>query len=225
MPRLLQIFVTGLLAALPLAATIAIFIWSAQLLYGWLGPTSLVGRALISLGLSAGGSEVAGYAIGVAIVMAAIFLLGLVVESRLRGVAARLLDAVVQRIPVVRNVYDLAKSFVELISQRPENGMRSMSAVWLQFGGPDGEGGGVAVLGLLSSPEPVQIDGRDYLAVLVPTAPVPVGGGLLYVPREWVRSADVGVEALTSIYVSMGITSPQYLGAKSDPPAGGKPVR
>ena len=228
MRQALQIFATGLLAALPLAATIAIFVWGARLLYGWFGPASLFGRGLTSIGLSAGGSEVAGYAIGVAVVMAAIFLLGLLVQSRLRGVMARLLDAVVQRIPVVRNVYDLAKKFVELVSNRPDNGMRSMSAVWLQFGGPGGpggEGGGVAVLGLLSNPEPVPIDGREYLAVLVPTAPVPVGGGLLYVPREWVRPAQIGVEALTSIYVSMGITSPQYLGpmpagagARGEPP-------
>jgi uncharacterized membrane protein len=222
--RPLQIFATGLLAALPLAATVAIFVWGARLLYGWLGPTSLLGQGLISIGLSAGGSEVAGYAIGVAIVMAAIFGLGLLVESRLRGVIAGLTQGVIQRIPLVRNVYDLAKKFVDLVSQRPENGVRSMSAVWLRFGAPDDEAA-VAVLGLLSSPEPVAIDGREYLAVLVPTAPVPVGGGLLYVPREWVRPANIGVEALTSIYVSMGITSPQYLGARSAGAEGSPPVR
>jgi uncharacterized membrane protein len=50
--------------------------------------------------------------------------------------------------------------------------------------------------------------------VLVPTAPVPIGGGLLYVPVDWVTPADVGAEGLTSIYVSMGITSHQHIGAK-----------
>ncbi|HRD86628.1 MAG TPA: hypothetical protein PLF63_15835, partial [Rubrivivax sp.] len=61
------------------------------------------------------------------------------------------------------------------------------------------------------TPEPVWIAGRAYLAVIVPTAPVPVGGGLLYLPREWVEPAEVGFEALTSIYVSMGLSSPQHL--------------
>jgi uncharacterized membrane protein len=218
--RALQIFATGLLAALPLAATVAIFVWSAQVLYAWLGPTSLVGRALISLGLGVSGSEVAGYAIGVAIVVVVIFGLGLLVESRLRGAIAALVDGIVARIPVVRNVYELAKKFVDLFSQRTDDGMRAMSAVWLRFG--DGPGG-ANVLGLLSSPEAVPIGGRDYLAVIVPTAPVPVGGALIYVPRDWVSPAVVGVEALTSIYVSMGITSPQYLspqrrGEGAEPP-------
>jgi uncharacterized membrane protein len=41
---------------------------------------------------------------------------------------------------------------------------------------------------------------------------VPIGGGLLYVPQEWVTLAEIGVEGLTSIYVSMGVTSHQHLG-------------
>jgi uncharacterized membrane protein len=46
------------------------------------------------------------------------------------------------------------------------------------------------------------------VAVLVPTAPVPFGGALIYVPAEWVRPANIGVERLTAVYVSMGITPP-----------------
>jgi uncharacterized membrane protein len=31
---------------------------------------------------------------------------------------------------------------------------------------------------------------------------------VIYVPVEWVRPAEFGVERLTAIYVSMGMTSP-----------------
>ena len=211
--RLLNIFITGALAALPLAATILIFVWGARVVVAYLGPQSLVGGWLAQLGLGITGSEVVGYALGVLIVLVAIFLLGLLIQTRLRDVLAAAVNGVVQRIPIVRGVYDLVKKFVDLFAQRDENGTHSMRAVWLHFGGV----GGAAVLGLLSTPEPLQLGGRPYLAVLVPTAPVPVGGGLLYVPEDWVTPADVGVEGLTSIYVSMGITSHQYLGA--DAPA------
>ncbi len=208
--RLLQTFVTGLLAALPLAATVAVFTWGAQLVYGWLGPDSLVGRLLTSIGIGVGRNEFWGYSVGVLVVVVAIFALGVLVQTRLRGVLAELMDGIVQRIPVVRSVYEMVQKFVELYARRNDEGMRSMSAVWLSFGGP----GGAAVLGLLSSPEPVRLHDRDYLAVLVPTAPVPVGGGLLYVPAEWLTPANIGAEALTSIYVSMGVTTAQHLGAK-----------
>jgi uncharacterized membrane protein len=206
---MLRIFLTGLLAALPLVATLLIFLWGAELLYGWLGPHSRVGRLLVSIGFGGAGSEVVGYLIGVLVVVALIFGLGLLVRSRLRGFVGDSVDALMRRIPVVRSVYDVVRRFVGLVSERDENGLRSMSPVWVHFGGV----GGAAALALLSTPEPVPIDGRPYFAVLVPTAPVPIGGGLLYVPVDWVTRAEVGIEGLTSIYVSMGVTSHQHLAA------------
>ena len=203
----LRIFLTGLLAALPLAATVLIFVWGARVLYAWLGPGSFVGGLLIALGLGGTGSEVVGYLLGLGIVLLAIFALGVLVQTRLRGVLARAFNGVMQRIPVVRNVYDMIRKFVDLVAQRDPSGARSMSPVWLRFGGP----GGAMVLGLLSSPEPVMVGGHTYLAVLVPTAPLPVGGGLIFVPVDWVSPAEVGVEGLTSIYVSMGVTAHQHL--------------
>ncbi len=204
----LRIFLTGLLAALPLAATLLIFVWGARVLYAWLGPGSFVGGMLIALGLGGTGSEVVGYLLGLGIVVLAIFALGLLVQTRLRGGLARAFNSVMQRIPLVRNVYDLIRKFVDLVAQRDASGARSMSPVWLRFGGP----GGAMVLGLLSSPEPVIVGGHTYLAVLVPTAPLPVGGGLIFVPADWVTPAELGMEALTSIYVSMGVTAHQHLG-------------
>jgi uncharacterized membrane protein len=59
-----------------------------------------------------------------------------------------------------------------------------------------------------------------YHAVLIPTSPVPVGGGLIYVPEAWVTPADIGIEALTSIYVSMGVTSTEHLLPRPVDPAG-----
>ncbi len=208
--HLLNVFVTGLLAALPLAATLLIFVWGARLVVEYVGPQSFLGGLLQRIGLRLADSELLAYAIGVAVVLVAIFLLGLVVQTRLRGVVHSLTDGVMQRIPLVRNVYDMAKKLTEMFGQRDESQVKSMRPVWLHFGGV----GGSAVLGLLSTPEPVRVGEIDYLAVLVPTAPVPVGGGLLYVPSAWVTPADIGVDALTSIYVSMGITSAQHLSSK-----------
>lgn len=222
MRELSKIFVTGLLAALPLAATVLIFVWGARLVVGWVGPGSLIGSVLVSIGLGVTGYVFVAYAIGVLAVVAAIFLLGILVRTRLRDVLESVLDGVVQRIPVVRGVYETARRLVDLVAQREREGMRSMSPVWLHFGG---DGNAAAVLGLLSSSEPVRIGERDYLAVLVPTAPVPVGGALLYVPPEWVSPADVGVDGLTSIYVSMGITSPQHVGARTAAGAENVPPR
>jgi uncharacterized membrane protein len=44
----------------------------------------------------------------------------------------------------------------------------------------------------------------------VPSAPVPFGGALIYVPSEWVP-AEGGVERLMNVYVSIGVTPPLLL--------------
>ncbi|MEF7613982.1 DUF502 domain-containing protein [Aquincola sp. MAHUQ-54] len=205
---LFRVFVTGLLAALPLAATVAIFAWVINLLLGWVGPESAVGQLLVAIGFGLAGSEVFGYLFGLAIVAGAVFALGLLVEAGLQRGLAKLVNAVMLRIPVVSTVYDLVRKMVGLFTPGGSDGLKSMSPVWCHFGGP----GGAAALALLGSPDAVTLGGKRYLAVLIPTSPVPVGGGLLYVPEEWVERADVGIDAVTSIYVSMGLTSSQHLG-------------
>lgn len=207
--KLLSIFLTGLLAALPLLATVAIVVWILRLLVDWFGPHSLVGGLLVSIGIGITGSELIGYTIGLLFVLGLVFLLGLLVKANLERGITRAVNALVGRIPVVRSVYDLIRRLVEMLSQRQGDGLQSMSAVWCHFGGADSEG--AVVLALLSTPEPLLVGGRPCLAIVVPTAPVPVGGGLIYVPTDWVRPAEVGIEAVTSLYVSMGVTSAQYL--------------
>jgi uncharacterized membrane protein len=205
--RLARTLVTGSVAALPLVATVLIFTWTVRFVFAWLGPDSLLGRTLADLGIAIGGSALAGYALGIALMLLAILVLGLIVERGAQAGLEAAIEGVVLRIPIVRNIYDTIDRFVAMLSRRDADGLRSMSPVWCQFGGP----GGATVLGLLSSPDPVWIGGKSFRAVLVPTAPVPIGGALIYVPDEWVAPAQVGMEALTSIYVSMGVNSSQYL--------------
>lgn len=207
--QIVSTFVTGTLAALPIVATVLIVVWAVRFLYAYLGPGSWFGDLMQVFGFGMA-SEWVAYLIGLAVVIVAIFLLGLLVRFGFAKFLANLLTTIVQRIPVVRNIYDVVKSLVDLFAQRDQEKLNSMSPVWLHFGGGDS----VAVLGLLSTREPVLVAGKPYYAVIVPTAPVPVGGGLIYVPQDWVTPADVGVDGLTSIYVSMGVTSNQHIGVK-----------
>jgi uncharacterized membrane protein len=219
-PRLLlRTFITGLLAALPVVATLTIVVWIGTLLWSWLGPSSLLGGVLVAIGFGGTGSIVVGYLIGLMLLAAAVFALGLLVEARLEKGLAALVNGFMRRIPFVRGLYDMIRRIVDLVSQREADGLKSMSPVWCHFGGP----GGAAVIGLLSTPDPVSVGGRACLCVMLPTAPVPIGGVLLYVPVEWVEPADIGVEGLTSLYVSMGVTSGQYL-KKVGPADAGAPM-
>ncbi len=212
----IRTLITGLLALLPLAATLLLLGWVWQFLAKYLGPGSSVGQLLTSVGLGVTQSELISYLLGMLALVLALYFFGLLVETGLQRGMARLLNSVVQRIPVVRTIYDVAQKLVGLFARKEGDDLRSMSPVWIYFGGKPAAGdaagkGSTAALGFLSTPQPVMISGLAYFGVLVPTAPVPIGGGLLYVPPEWVEPADMGMEAVTSIYVSMGVTTDQYL--------------
>jgi uncharacterized membrane protein len=56
--------------------------------------------------------------------------------------------------------------------------------------------------------------------VLIPTAPVPFGGAILYVPVDWVEPLDVAFDEMFNIYMSMGATSSDYLQGGPAVPAG-----
>ena len=108
------------------------------------------------------------------------------------------------RIPLVSNIYDLSKRFVAIVDRGDQGDLKSMSPVWCFFGGE----GSAAVLALMPSHQPVAIGEHNYLGILVPSAPVPFGGALIYVPASWVKPAEGGVERLMNVYVSMGVTPP-----------------
>jgi uncharacterized membrane protein len=204
MSRISRIFLTGLIAALPLLLTIFITAWLLSLLNQYLGPGSGFGRLLGSLGLSGGASELASYLIGLGLIAAAIYALGLLVHSRLGAWIADLFDRLIRRVPLISNVYDLASRFVSIVDTKNGDSLKGMSPAWCFFGGKPG----AAVLALLPSKTPVRLGGEDYLAVLIPSAPVPFGGALVYVPAAWIEPAEGGMDELMSVYVSMGITPP-----------------
>jgi len=201
-----RVFLAGVLLLLPLAVTAGVIGWAVTFIYGFVGPGTFVGRFLTSIGLGFSSSSLVAYLIGILVVLAVVYALGLVailVQERLQDA----LDRIMRRIPLVGTLYDLIRRFVSMVDQRDVDGLKSMSPVWCFFGGSDG----AAVLALLPSREPVIVEGRNYLGILVPTAPVPIGGGQIHVPEDWVRPAEIGMDQLMSIYVSMGVTTPKGL--------------
>ena len=134
-----------------------------------------------------------------------IYLLGVIVQSRLEHSVHNLISNVMQRIPLIGYVYDMAKRLIAIVERKDDGSFKGMRPVWCFFGGE----GGAAVLALLPSTDTVMLDGEAYHVVLVPSAPVPVGGALVYVPVKWVKPADVGIDGLMSLYVAMGVTTRQ----------------
>jgi uncharacterized membrane protein len=205
MSRIVRVFLAGLLALLPLILTVAVTGWVVAILNQYVGPNSSFGQLLVSLGIGVGAQSFAPYIIGLLALLAAIYVLGLLFETRIGDAVTQLMDGAMSRIPIIGSVYDLSKRFTSIVDTDNNGGdLKSMTPVWCFFGGEPS----AAVLALLPSPKSVAIGDHEYVGILVPSAPVPVGGALIYVPQSWIRPAEGGVDELMSVYVSMGVTAP-----------------
>lgn len=200
-------FLAGVFAVLPLVITVVAVAWVAGLLGGLLGPEAALGGALRSLGLRFASNTTLAYVLGWVIVLAVIFVLGVLVEIGAKRVISGGLDGLAKRVPVLGSLYGTAKQLVDMMDTKESTDLKGMSVVFCVFGKETG----AAFLALLPTPERFRVGEVDYHAVLIPTAPVPFGGSLIFVPADSVRPADLSVDAFMSIYVSMGVTGPQFL--------------
>lgn len=205
--RLIRPFIAGLLAAFPLAFTLGVIIWLSTFIRDFLGPDSFVGKLLRSVGLKFVTSDIVAYLIGLGATLGLIYLFGLLVESGLKNRWNALPDFLMTRVPLVSSVYDAAKKLVRIFDVKDQSEMKAMSPVLCHFGGK----GGTVMLALLSSRERVQVNDREYYVIMIPTAPVPFGGGMFLVPAEWITPLDIGFDGLFNMYMSMGVTAPDYL--------------
>jgi uncharacterized membrane protein len=210
--RLPRSFLAGLLAILPVVITVAIVAWVAGFVRQIVGPGTLFGRGLTALGLSFATNDTVAYLIGGLLSLGCVLVIGVVVEAGAKNLVQRLMDLAMQRIPIIGSIYGTSKQLVTLFEKKDPEKIQGMKAVFCFFGEKTGAG----LLALLVSPERYCINGRNFHIVIVPTAPVPVGGGLFFVPVEMVQPTDVSVEGLMSIYVSMGVSAPQFLPGSTD---------
>ena len=208
--RITAYFLTGLFAVLPLVITIAIVIWVASFVHQFLGPGTHVGNLLEHLGSrpEPENARWLAYLTGWALVLSALLGLGmLLIELGIRKYLATFFDTVVSRIPLVGQVYGTSKQLVNMLDRGGDEQLKGMAPVFCYFG----ENRSAGALALLVSPERFLINGREYQVIIIPTAPIPFGGGLLFIPTELVEPANISVDGLMSIYVSMGVTASQFL--------------
>jgi uncharacterized membrane protein len=204
---LLRIFLVGVAAVLPLVITVLVVAWVSRYLTDILGPHAPLGQLLRRMGWLFVSSDMLADVVGWLIVLAFIFGLGLLVEFGARRLVYDRFDRYAERVPVLGGIYGTARQLVGMIDAKGNPDFKTMQVVFCSFGGDRG----AAFLALSPTPERFRIGDIDYCAVLIPSAPVPVGGSLLFVPATSITPAGLSVDAFMSIYVSMGVTGPQFL--------------
>jgi uncharacterized membrane protein len=203
---IVKCFLAGVVTVLPLVITVAVVGWVTQTVSGFLGPRTVLGGVLERMGLPFSEEPWIAYVIGWAFVLALIFGLGVLVEFGAKRFVQGNLDRIGRKLPMLGGVYGTVRQMMGMMDKENSD-LKGMSVVFCTFGGDSG----AMFLALLPTPEKFLIGEVEYHAILIPSAPVPMGGSLIFVPVLSVKPANLSVDAFMSMYVSMGMSAPQFL--------------
>jgi len=209
------LFLTGLFFLLPLILTVVALAWVLGQLGAVFGPGTFLGGLIASLGqvvtLGAAGAA-AGFWLGLLVIFGGITLLGVLVQSGARGLLEKWVDGLLSRLPVVGKLYQPFAQLVRTMGGDSKEEMATMTVVTARFGE------GAEVLALLASPETFDVGGGPSRLILIPTAPVPIGGALLFVPAANVRVVPgMKFDDLAKFYITMGTVAPDRMLAPPQP--------
>ena len=207
---ILSTFLTGLFAILPLVLTVGIVVWVVGFIRGFVGPETMIGNQIERLGGAPPDGTTATlvqYVFGWAIVLAGIWAFGALLRTTLKNRIESAFSAVIERIPIVSSVYSTANQLVGMVRKSDSSELSGMSAVYCTFGQPEGTG----LLALMTTPDVYRFAGRDCHIVYLPTSPVPMTGGILFVPVDDCHVVDMTAEEVMRVYFSLGILAAQVV--------------
>lgn len=142
--------------------------------------------------------------LGLIVTLMLIFICGLITKSFVGNKLVRWGEAVVDKIPIVRGIYQATKKIVD--SMFVGKGKSFKQAVLVQF--PRREVYSVAFVTGEPNREIEEKIGRDYISVYVPTTPNPTSGYFLIVPKKELIYLDMSVEEALTLVISTGIVNP-----------------
>ena len=187
-------FFRGLVVVLPAGGTIVLVLWAlgfvddkvAPFLPGWFGEGHIAG-------------------IGLAVFVALTTAVGALLKGYAGRTVVRTGEGLLVRVPFVRPLYVGAKQIVETAIAKGGTSFRQTClleyperGIWTV----------VAIAGPIEGEVPRRAGEDDLVAVLVPTAPNPITGFLIFAPRRDLIPLDISIEEAAKLVMSAGLVGP-----------------
>ncbi len=146
--------------------------------------------------------------IGVVLMIVILTLIGAIAAGYIGKLLLRLSDSLLNRMPVVRSIYGVAKQIVETVVSNKSVAFREV--VLIEYPRK-----GIWTIGFLTGRaiEPIadKIGQPELVNVFVPTTPNPTSGFLLFVPDSDIQRLPISVEDGIKLVISAGIVLPPGL--------------
>jgi len=136
----------------------------------------------------------------VIIMLLGLYLVGWLVNHVIGRRLLNLLEGLVERLPMIQNVYGLVKKLISALQKKPDKVQR---VVLIEFPSPE-----MKTVGFVTRTLQDKHSGKQLAAVYVPTTPNPTSGYLEIVPVERLVSTDWSIDEAMNFIISGGAVAP-----------------
>jgi uncharacterized membrane protein len=211
-------FLAGILTAIPILVTVAVFEFFLRQLSNFGRPTvrviaKSVGEYSPELGRWLLEVPWLQSTLATLLTVAVIYLLGWAVSRIIGRRVLALLEGLLARIPLVTKVYGSTKQLIQAFQRKPEGGLQRV--VLIEFPHKD-----MKAVGFVTQTFVDTAQGIELAAVYVPTTPNPTSGYLEIVPSDRLVSLDWTMDEAMTFIISGGTVSPgRICFTNPEPPA------
>ncbi|MFK7839520.1 MAG: DUF502 domain-containing protein [Bdellovibrionales bacterium] len=198
MAKLRRYLLTGIVVTAPITITIYltyVFLTFIDSNVGKIIPDDIAGKYY-------SGSAIPGLGLIAAIIF--FILIGWLATNFLGRFIIKIYEYILDRMPIIRNVYSAIKQIFETIAASQSSAFRE--AVMLEYPRK-----GVYSIGFVTGTTQGEVQAAtkaETINVFVPTTPNPTSGYLLFVPKKELIFLDMSVEEAVKLVVSAGIITP-----------------
>jgi uncharacterized membrane protein len=194
-------FVSGLLAILPIGGTVYILWFLYQLINGMVGRSTPFGQTVER----ALGRWIPGMGIYMTVIL--ILLIGFITRNFLGRSIHYYMERILFTIPGVRKMYRTLKQFSSAILRSDAASFKKV--VMFEFPKE-----GINAIGLVTNERLGNLQdaaGEECILVYTPTAPNPLSGYMLIIPKRKVTYLDIPVDDALSMVLSSGSVLPESI--------------
>lgn len=191
-----SLFISGFLTLLPITVTIGLFAFTFKLMKTWFAPLKQFQQKIPYLNHIPHAEIILAFAV--------IFFAGLVLKSFLIRSIIKMVEALLEQVPLVRPVYNGVKQLVSAFSPQDKESFKQVVLVEFPRAGLYSIGFQTTKMATELTPD----SSETFYNVFVPTTPNPTTGYLVVVRKKDFKPLDLTTQEAMALIISGGIVQP-----------------
>jgi len=212
-------FLRGLAILLPTILTIWIFLWGYNFIQENISVYINRGIVLLIMSLQDGQHYLTkedmvrfwvdgwGSIAGFLIALVLVCIVGVVLTSVVGRTLWRMIEKFIMNTPFLRQVYPYVKQITDFLLTQQEQRKMLQSVVAVEYPRK-----GIWSVGYVTGSgirKIVEGKNKEFVTILIPTAPTPLSGFVIMVPKEDTIDLDMSIEEALRFIISAGVITPQ----------------